>query len=80
MSQPPVTHVMPVHPVTIPSIPIPIPVLEDFRRNGRESGRQCVEDRQGYAIMSYALDMLCYSIAMLPNYVVCNSDTKISLW
>jgi len=41
--------------------------------------RGSVEDRLGYAMISYALDMLCYSMAMLRNYVVCNSDTKISL-
>ena len=54
-------------------------LLECFVLVGSMEPRGSVEDRQGYAMMSYALDMLCYSIAMLRNYVVCNSDTKISL-
>ena len=53
--------------------------LSDLLLVGSMEPRGSVEDRQGYAMMSYALDMLCYSMAMLCNYVVCNSDTKISL-
>ena len=41
--------------------------------------RGSVEDRLGYAMISYALDMLCYSVAKLCSYMVCNRDTKISL-